>query len=88
MIYLMGQRQKHADSVRVGDELFVCELLDQMEGQPNWNKAQTIVKELRKRMQERHLEVKRRAVERIAEDAGEKSTIPPMSGKQNLDNLI
>jgi hypothetical protein len=77
MIYLMGQRQKHADSVRVGDELFVCKLLDQMEGRPNFNKAQTIVRELRKRMKERHLEIERRAAERIADNTAKGGTISP-----------
>jgi len=77
MIYFMGQRQKHADSVRLGDELFVCELLDKLEGRSNLKKAETIVKELRKRMQERHLDIERRAAERIAEGIADKRTISP-----------
>lgn len=66
MIYFVGHRLKHADRVRLSDELFVCELLDQMEGRTNWSKAETIVKELRRRMNERHLENDRMAAERIA----------------------
>jgi hypothetical protein len=55
----------------MGDELFVCELLDEMEGVPNWNKAKAIVKGLRKRMKERHLEIQRRVAERKTEGTAE-----------------
>jgi hypothetical protein len=70
----MGQRLKHADLMRMTDETLVSELLDQMEGRPNWIKAEAIVKTLRKRMKERHLEIERRVAERIAEEAAKGGT--------------
>lgn len=64
----MGKRLKHAELVQIDDELFVSDLLDKMEGRPNWNKATAIVKGLRKRMQERHLQNERMAAERKKTD--------------------
>lgn len=84
MICLMGQRLNRRKLVRMDDELFVSQLLDKMEGRPNRDKARSIVKGLRKRWRERHLENERMAAERVAENPAHGDTISPMSGKDNL----
>ena len=62
----MGQRIRRTQLVRMDDELFVSQLLDKMEDRPNWDKARSIVKGLRKRWRKRHLENERMAAERVA----------------------
>jgi hypothetical protein len=55
---------KHVDSERIGDELFVRDLLDRMEGQNNYAKAGAVVDGLRKRMRDRFREDMRMKAER------------------------
>jgi hypothetical protein len=57
--------------MRRNDEDFVCDILDELEGKPNQDKAKAIVKKFRKRLRKRQLEIEQIIAERLAGNPAE-----------------